>query len=299
MKTLPSFLVLVFLWTSSATAADKTSQQELLKDAKSVMEEIMSTPDLEIPSGLISKAKAVIIFPSMLKGGFFVGARYGKGVATVRDSKTGLWGPPSFITTLGGSFGFQFGVQAVDLVLLVMTEKGIKGLLENNFTLGGDFAITAGPVGRYAEIGVDILLQGDMYSYSRSQGIFGGVSLKGTVIKPNVRYNEEYYNKGLTPQEIMMGGAVKRVPESARPLIKYLNQMAPPKKKGEDQQAYQSWMDDPKYGFNSEKKAQPAKQARPSLMDDPKYSLKPNVMARNSATAKPAPRKQTPTSPLW
>lgn len=299
MKTLSSFLVLVFLWTSSAATADETSQQELLKDAKTVMEEIMSTPDLEIPSGLISKAKAVIIFPSMFKGGFFVGARYGQGVATVRDSKTGLWGPPAFITTLGGSFGFQFGAQTVDLVLLVMTEKGIKGLLENNFTLGGDFSVTVGPVGRYAEMGVDILLQGDMYSYSRSQGIFGGVSLKGTIIKPNVRYNEEYYNEELTPQEIMLGGAVKRVPESARPLIKYLNQMAPPKKAGQDKKVYQSWMDDPKYGLVTAKKASAGKKVRPVWMDNPKYGLKPNVMARNSATAKPAPRKKTPTSPLW
>ena len=160
MKIFSSLLALAFLWTANAHAADETSQQELLQDAKVVMEEIMSSPDLGVPSDLMSRAQAVIIFPSMFKGGFFLGARYGKGVATVRNAKTGHWGPPSFITTMGGSFGFQFGAQAVDLVLIVMTERGIKGLLNNNFTLGGDIAVTAGPVGRHAELGVDIFIAG-------------------------------------------------------------------------------------------------------------------------------------------
>ncbi len=302
MKTLSSLLVLVFLWTANATAADATSQRELLKDAKSVMEEIMSTPDLQIPKGLISKAKAVIIFPSMFKAGFFIGARYGTGVATVRDSQTGLWGPPSFITTLGGSFGFQFGAQAVDLVLLVMSERGIKGLLENNFTLGGDASITAGPVGRYAELGVDILLQGDMYSYSRSQGIFGGVSLKGTVIKPNLRYNREYYNADLTPQEIMMGGAVKQLPKSSQRLIKYLNQMAPPKKAGQEKKVYQNWTDNPKYGLVPGQGVRYGKQAAQGSLVVSQEDFKPRLIAQNSAphqATKPAPQPRKPSLPLW
>ena len=182
MKTLSSLLALAFFLTANAYAAGETSQQELLKDSKAVMEEILSAPDLGIPSDLMSKAQAIIIFPSMFKGGFFVGARYGKGVATVRNPETDHRGPPSFITTMGGSFGLQFGAQTVDLILVVMTQKGIKGLLTNNFTLGGDMAVTAGPVGRHAELGADILLQGDMYFYSRSKGLFGGLSLKGTII---------------------------------------------------------------------------------------------------------------------
>jgi lipid-binding SYLF domain-containing protein len=249
MKILSSILVMAFLLTNNAYAADETSQQELLKDARLVVEEIMSTPDLEIPSGLMSRAKAVIIFPAMLKGGFLIGIRYGKGVATVRNSKTGQWGPPSFITTLGGSFGFQVGAQAVDLILIITSEKGIKGLLTNNFTLGGDIAIAAGPVGRYAEMGVDILLQGDMYSYSRSQGIFGGVSLKGTIIKPNVSYNEEYYEAELTHEEIMIDGKVKNLPESSRKFLGYMNQIAPPEKPEYDTSEWMGWTDDPKYGF--------------------------------------------------
>lgn len=282
MKILSSFLALAFLFTGSAYAVEETSQQTLLKDAKSVVEEIMSTPDLGIPSGLMSRAQAVIIFPSMLKGGFFIGARYGKGVATVRDSKTGQWGPPSFITTLGGSFGLQFGAQSVDLILIVMTEKGIKGLLHNNFTLGGDFSVAAGPVGRHMEMGVDILLQGDMYSYSRSKGLFGGLSLKGTIIKQNVHYNEAHYNAKLTPEEIMIDGKVKDMPESSLRFIDYMDQIAPPEKPEYDTSQWMGWTDDPKYGFEPE----------------------PKVMAQNTmpqeAKPEPAPKpEQDFHLPLW
>ena len=282
MKILSSFLVLAFLCTANAHAADETSQQELLKDARFVVEEIMSAPDLGIPSGLMSRAQAVIIFPGMLKGGFFVGARYGKGVATVRDSKTGDWGTPSFMTTLGGSFGFQFGAQSVDLILIVMTEKGLKGLLNNNFTLGGDMSVAAGPVGRYVEMGVDILLQGDTYSYSRSKGIFGGVSLKGTIIKQNVSYNEAHYKADLTPEEIMIEGKVKSVPESSRKFIEYMNQIAPPEKPEYDKSEWMGWTDDPKYGFEPQ----------------------PKVMAQNTVTQQVEPEpvptpKQNFNLPLW
>lgn len=282
MKIFSSLLVLAFLFTTNAYAADETSQQKLLKNARVVVEEIMSAPDLGIPSGLMSRAQAVIVFPSMLKGGFLVGARYGKGVATVRDSKTGQWGPPSFITTLGGSFGFQFGAQSVDLILIVLTEKGLKGLLNNNFTLGGDMSVAAGPVGRYAEMSVDILLQGDTYSYSRSRGIFGGVSLKGTIIKQNVDYNEAHYNEKLTPEEIMIDGKVKSLPKSSQHYTEYMNQIAPPEKPEYDKSVWMGWTDDPKYGF------------APSVM-----AL--NIVAQEEKP-KPAPAPKValgPSGPLW
>jgi len=287
MKILSFFLVLAFLFTSNAYAADETTQQKLLKNAKSVVEEIMSAPDLGIPSGLISRAQAVIVFPSMLKGGFLVGARYGKGIATVRDSKTGHWGPPSFITTLGGSFGLQFGAQSVDLVLIVMTEKGLKGLLNNNFTLGGDMSVAAGPVGRYAEMGVDILLQGDTYSYSRSRGVFGGLSLKGTIIKANMGFNEEYYKAKLTPEEIMIDSKVKNVPESSQKFLQYMDQIAPPEKPKYDTSEWMGWTDDPKYGFEPE----PKMMAQNTL---------PQEEERPAPTPAPQPRGPLgPLGPLW
>jgi SH3 domain-containing YSC84-like protein 1 len=283
MKILSSFfLVLAFLFTSNAYAADETTQQKLLKNAKSVVEEIMSAPDLGIPSGLISRAQAVIVFPSMLKGGFLVGARYGKGVATVRNAKTGQWGPPSFITTLGGSFGLQFGAQSVDLILIVMTEKGLKGLLNNNFTLGGDMSVAAGPVGRYAEMGVDILLQGDTYSYSRSRGVFGGLSLKGTIIKANVGFNEEYYKAKLTPEEIMIDGKVENIPESSQKFLQYMDQIAPPEKPKYDKSEWMGWTDDPKYGFEP----QPEVVAR-------------NTLSQDAEPPAPTPQPRGPLGPLW
>lgn len=282
MKILSSFLVLAFLFTSNAYAADETTQQKLLKNAKSVVEEIMSAPDLGIPSDMISRAQAVIVFPSMLKGGFLIGARYGKGVATVRNAKTGQWGPPSFITTMGGSFGLQFGAQSVDLILIVMTEKGLKGLLNNNFTLGGDMSVAAGPVGRYAEMGVDILLQGDTYSYSRSRGVFGGLSLKGTIIKANVGFNEEYYNAKLTPEEIMIDGKVKNVPESSQKFLQYMDQIAPPEKPKYDKSEWMGWTDDPKYGFEPE----------PKMMAQ-------NTLPQEEEPPAPAPQPRGPLGPLW
>jgi lipid-binding SYLF domain-containing protein len=279
MKIFSSFLVLAFLFVSNAYAADETTQQKLLKNAKTAVEEIMSAPDLGIPSDLMSRAQAVIVFPSMLKGGFLIGARYGKGVATVRNSKTGQWGPPSFITTLGGSFGFQIGAQSVDLVLIVMTEKGLKGLLRNNFTLGGDMSVAAGPVGRYAEASVDILLQGDTYSYSRSRGVFGGVSLKGTIIKANVGFNEEYYNAKLTPEEIMIDGIVKNVPASSQKFLEYMDQVAPPEKPKYDNSEWMGWTDDPKYGFEPEPKVMAQntlpQEEEPEMEPQPKVALGP------------------------
>lgn len=219
-------LIIALLFPYNA-AADQSPQQKLLKNAIYVLEEILSTPDMEIPSGLISKAKAIIIFPTMLKVGFIGAVRYGKGVATTRDVETGEWSPPAFFTTIGGSFGFQAGAQVVDLVLIITTERGLNGLLENNFTLGGDIAVTAGPVGRYAEAGVDLFLQGDVYSYSRSKGIFVGISIKGTVIKPNWKYNREYYQQNLSPSEIMISQVAENIPETSRRFMRDFNRLAP------------------------------------------------------------------------
>ena len=217
----------VLLITTSASAWH-TEKHELLADAVEVLTDMQGAADERIPQVLIQKAKAIIIIPTLLKGGFMLGARYGEGVASVRDPYTGKWGAPAFITSAGASFGFQAGAQAIDLVLLVMSEKGIKGLLKDNFTLGGDIALTAGPVGRYAEAGSDILLQGEIYSYSRSKGLFGGVSLKGTVIQPNEDKNRSYYGLTLKAQDILMGGAMKRIPKTAQMFIEKMNKIAPP-----------------------------------------------------------------------
>ncbi|MBL4665206.1 MAG: lipid-binding SYLF domain-containing protein [Nitrospinaceae bacterium] len=223
-----SFGIIFTLLLVSGAWADGSKQRKILRTSQMVLEEIQKSPDQQIPMSLISKAKAIIVFPTMLKAGFFVGARYGKGIASVRAEETGEWGPPAFLFTTGGSFGFQFGAQAVDLILLVMSQRGLEGLLNEQFTLGGDIAISAGPVGRHAEASADIFMQGEIYSYSRSKGLFGGISLKGTIITSDSDANLAYYGHPYTSEDILLTKQVRKVPESGKQFIKIFNHLAPP-----------------------------------------------------------------------
>lgn len=223
-----SFSIIFTLFFVGGAWADGSKERKILRTSQLVLEEIQKSPDQRIPMNLISKAKAIIVFPTMLKAGFFVGARYGKGIASVRAEETGEWGPPAFLYTTGGSFGFQFGAQAIDLILLVMTQRGLEGLLNEQFTLGGDIAISAGPVGRHAEASADVFMQGEIYSYSISKGLFGGVSLKGTIITSDSDANLGYYGHPYTPEEILLTKQVRKVPESGKQFIKIFNHLAPP-----------------------------------------------------------------------
>ena len=222
-----SFGIVFTLFLVSGASADGSKQRKILRTSQLVLEEIQKSPDQQIPMNLISKAKAIIVFPTMLKAGFFVGARYGKGIASVRAEETGEWGPPAFLFTTGGSFGFQFGAQTIDLILLVMSQRGLEGLLSEQFTLGGDIAISAGPVGRHAEASADVFMQGEIYSYSRSKGLFGGVSLKGTIITSDSDANLTYYGHPYTSEEILLTKQVRKVPESGKQFIKIFNHLAP------------------------------------------------------------------------
>lgn len=223
-----SFGIIFTLLLVSGAWADGNKQRKILRTSQMILEEIQKSPDQKIPMNLISKAKAIIVFPTMLKAGFFVGARYGKGIASVRAEETGKWGPPAFLFTTGGSFGFQFGAQAIDLILLVMSQRGLEGLLNEQFTLGGDIAISAGPVGRHAEASADVFMQGEIYSYSRSKGLFGGVSLKGTIIASDSDANLAYYGHPYTSEEILLTKQVRKVPESGKQFIKIFDHLAPP-----------------------------------------------------------------------
>ncbi len=223
-----SFGIIFTLFFVNGAWADSGKQRKILRTSQLVLEEIQKSPDQQIPMNLISKAKAIIVFPTMLKAGFFVGARYGKGIASVRSKETGEWGPPAFLYTTGGSFGFQFGAQAIDLILLVMSQRGLEGLLNEQFTLGGDIAISAGPVGRHAEASADVFMQGEIYSYSRSKGLFGGVSLKGTIITTDSDANLTYYGHPYTSEDILLTKQVRKVPESGKQFIKIFNHLAPP-----------------------------------------------------------------------
>ncbi len=227
MKRIASFLVLLAVFISTPAFA---SSSNTLQNGAAVLEEILVSPDQNIPERLLANAKGIIIFPTMVKGGFFFGARFGKGVASVRDPKTGQWGPPAFLTTMGGSFGFQFGAEAVDLILLVMSDRGMQGLMKGQFTLGGDIAVAAGPVGRHAEANTDLLFQGEIYSYSRSKGLFGGISLKGAGFSFDDQAIEKYYGKSYEPNDLLSSGTIPKMPESGRRFMKRLNLAAPPAK---------------------------------------------------------------------
>ncbi|MZH02688.1 MAG: lipid-binding SYLF domain-containing protein [Nitrospinae bacterium] len=233
MKSLSLSIIITLIFSTSiwAQSPDGTDQRKLLRTGQLVLEEMQNSPDHNIPAGLMSRAKAIIVFPTMVKAGFFVGARYGKGFASVRAKDSGEWGAPAFLYTAGGSFGFQFGAEAVDLILLVMTQRGLEGLLNEKFTLGGDIAVAAGPVGRHAEASADVFMQGEIYSYSRSKGIFGGVSLKGTIITPDVDANQAYYGKPLTAENILLSNQIEEIPESAKQFIKVFNYLTPYKKR--------------------------------------------------------------------
>ncbi|QPJ63730.1 MAG: lipid-binding SYLF domain-containing protein [Candidatus Nitronauta litoralis] len=285
-------LLFVLLFTSTASAWH-TEKHELLNEAVEVLKDMQDAPDVAIPTKLLQKAKAIVVIPTLLKGGFMLGARYGEGIATVRNPYTGKWGPPSFITSAGASFGFQAGAQAIDLVLLVMSERGIKGLLKDNFTLGGDIALTAGPVGRYAEAGADILMQGEIYSYSRSKGLFGGVSLKGTVVQPNEDKNRSYYGTTMNADQILMGGKLKRIPKTAMDFIGSMNKVAPP-----FQNPYQGEKLAQNEAPSQPIPAQVAKPANPVRAPQ----AAPPVMSRRVEPSHPKPPVQAKSKkqePLW
>ena len=227
MKYLVFFALLLFATTAQAIPIDHAG---ILSSATSVMTEILDSPDESIPSALLANTKAILIFPTMLKGGFMFAARYGRGVVTTRSGTTGEWSPPSFMTMVGGSFGLQIGGEAVDLILLVMTQRGIDGLLMDKFTFGGDIAVAAGPVGRHAEASTDIMMQGEIYSYSRSKGAFAGMSLDGTIISTDHDSNKIYYGNPYTPEDILFDGNVKKPSETTLRFIKEMNRLAPPQR---------------------------------------------------------------------
>lgn len=205
----------------AVTAATATAQKKTGKDlqdavkrvnaASEVMTEIMSMRDKSIPRDLIEKAKAVVVFPGVIKGAFIVGGQGGKGVAVRRLGRG--WSAPAFLNMAGGSLGFQIGGSKTDYVLLVMNDKGMKGLVEDKFELGGEGSVAAGPVGRTAAASTNATLDAEILTYSRSKGLFAGISLKGVSINSDSDLNRAVYEKNL--KEIIGQPAL---PATAAPL---------------------------------------------------------------------------------
>jgi len=188
----------ILLFTQAGTAAVKLSDDaERATNAGAILGEIMSAPDQDIPEALLKRAQGIAVIPHVVKGAFGVGGRYGKGLISQRNAD-GSWGTPFFIEIGGGSFGLQLGVEATDLIMVFTNREGIQPLLKGNLKLGADASATAGPVGRTAEAGTDVLLKSAIYSYSRSKGLFAGVALDGAVLSIDDSANETVYGKPFT-----------------------------------------------------------------------------------------------------
>ena len=187
----------------------------------------MNIPE-NIPQEVLEKADCVIVFPSVLKGAFVVGASYGRGAMVCRTGEhfRGPWGSPAMYALEGGSVGFQIGGEATDLVLLIMNERGASSILSSKVKLGGDASIAAGPVGRDAAANTDAYMRAEVLSYSRSRGVFAGISLEGSTLRPDDDATADVYGRKLTAKEIVLGGKVG-VPESGRHLVDVLEKGSP------------------------------------------------------------------------
>src|SRR5579862_3854979 len=205
-------------------ADDKSDKKEAdrLDNCGTVIKEIMDIPD-DIPQDLIDKAECIIVYPSVIKGAFIVGGSYGRGAMTCRSGEhfTGPWSAPSMMALEGGSFGLQLGGQATDFVLLVMNQRGASSILTSQVKLGGDVAAAAGPKGRDAAASTDVTMRAEILSYSRSRGLFAGISLEGSTLRPDNDGNDRLYGKGVTAKEVVINSKI-RPPASARLLISTL-----------------------------------------------------------------------------
>jgi len=208
-------------------AAAQKKEQDRVENAGKVIKEIMDIPD-DIPQSVIDKADCVVVLPSVLKFAFGFGGSYGRGVMTCRSGENfqGPWGAPSMMALEGGSFGLQLGGQATDFVLLLMSERSASSIPSSKFKLGGDASVAAGPVGRSASAETDAALRAEILSYSRARGLFAGISLTGSTLRPDNNANKALYGKTIDAKDIVLKGAVP-IPPSANLLVSTLNQHSP------------------------------------------------------------------------
>jgi len=224
MKKLLALWVVVCL-SLTAVAADNTSDNksvDRVKSAATVLNEIQSAPDTGIPQEVLGSAECVAVVPSMLKGGFVFGARYGRGVASCRTPKG--WSAPAFFAIEGGSFGLQIGGEAVDLVMLVMNQEGVRNLLSSKFKLGADASVAAGPVGRHAAADTDWKMRAQVLGYSRARGAFAGLELSGAVINQDKDSTREFYGR-MVPFKTSLSGEIE-APGTAYPFLSTLAKWA-------------------------------------------------------------------------
>jgi SH3 domain-containing YSC84-like protein 1 len=225
-------LVVVVSVLIGLPASAQKDENNRIQNAGKVMAEILNIPD-DIPADILDKAECVIVLPSVMKAAFIVGGSYGRGVMTCRSGRefSGPWSAPSMMALEAGSFGFQIGGEATDFVLLVMNKRGADSILTSQVKLGGDVAAAAGPKGRDAAASTDVTMRAEILSYSRSRGLFAGISLEGSTLRPDNDGNERLYGKGITAKEIVINSKV-HPPASAKSLIATLNKKSPRNRSG-------------------------------------------------------------------
>ena len=221
-------VVLLFLAMCSPAfgAGESKNNATQLRKANSVLDEVMQTPDEGIPSALLKNAVCVGIIPAEITFAFGFGGSYGRGVLVCRRGGNGIWGAPSMFTVGGGSFGFQIGGKSTDVVFIVMNPEGARKLVQDSVKLGADVSAAAGPVGRSATAATDGQLNAEILSYSRTQGLFAGVSLNGAVVKQDETDNQNLYGRKVTAKQILIDGTV-RTPRGARRLDRTLTKYSP------------------------------------------------------------------------
>ncbi len=230
MKSIFSLMAVIALFCLPAYA--QKDENNRIQNSGKVMVEILNVPD-DIPADIIQKAECVIVLPSVIKFAMGFGGSYGRGVMTCRSGKdfSGPWSAPSMMALEGASFGFQLGGQATDFVLLVMNQRGADSILSSKVKLGGDVSAAAGPKGRTASAATDITLRAEILSYSRSRGLFAGISLQGSTLRPDNDGNARLYGKGVSAKDIVINSAI-RPPASAKLLLATLNKKSPSNKSG-------------------------------------------------------------------
>lgn len=204
--------------------AAQSDEAKRVAEATTIIEEMMGAGDKAIPQSILEKAEAIAVFPSLLKGGLIIGGQFGRGIMSARDAKSGTWSAPAFLSITGGSFGAQIGGQAIDLILVVQNRRGLEQLVQNQFKIGADASVAAGPVGRDASASTDIQMRAQILSYSRARGLFAGITVNGSTIRQDRDANERFYGTAFRTGQIVfdrLGGAPEPVAAWRDALGKY------------------------------------------------------------------------------
>lgn len=219
MSRTPTIFVIVAALLAAPASA--TRYGDKLDASREAFHRLFEVDDRRVPERLIAEARCLAVLPKVVKGAFMWGGRRGRGVMTCRDD-AGSWSPPLFVKLTGGSFGLQAGAQVTDLVLFFMSEKGARSMMRSEFILGGDVTVAAGPVGRTAEASTDLRFNAEVYAYSRSRGLFAGISIEGAQLSDDRRWNDAYYGERLKAETILFDRRVPRLPPEAKTFMSVL-----------------------------------------------------------------------------